>query len=186
MLIGLIGPEGAGKSLGATILAYHLRVPIVPFAAPLKDMILALGVDRKHVYGKPADKAAPLSIFCGKTARHAMQTLGTEWGRQCIGEDFWRNAWLARVEAGGIADDVRFANEAATIHDRGGLIVRVIRSEKDLDRVPQHASEDFAALPFDVQVINDACVTKFERKLKRAVDKALAARNVPAVAPNAA
>ncbi len=38
-------------------------------------------------------KAKPCSLLAGKTPRHAMQTLGTEWGRNCIGDGFWINLW---------------------------------------------------------------------------------------------
>lgn len=130
-------------------------------------MIASLCVDAKHLYGTPAEKAQCLPIFGGRSARHAMQTLGTEWGRECIGPDFWCRAWLATLPDAPavIADDVRFANEARAVLDRGGVIIRIIRSEYDLQRTPLHASEDFAALPFTFQIVNDKCPTILQRRL---------------------
>ena len=43
-------------------------------------------------------KEAPTPLFEGRTPRHAMQTLGTEWGRDRIGRDLRANAALARCE----------------------------------------------------------------------------------------
>lgn len=130
-------------------------------------MVESLGVDPKHLYGSPLEKEQPLPIFGGRTARHAMQTLGTEWGRNCIDSDFWIRAWLKSAPGmcAAIADDVRFVNEARAILERGGVMIRIIRSETDLQRVPRHASEDFAALPYTFQVVNDKCPTVLRNRL---------------------
>lgn len=174
MIIGICGPEGAGKSTAAKLLRAHLRGEIHPFAAPLKRMIAALGVDGAHLYGAPADKAAPLALFGGKSARDAMQTLGTEWGRQCIGHDFWRDAWAASLPAAPvvIADDVRFENEARAILDRGGVVIQLVRSLSDLQREPRHASEDFRRVPYTSRVINDKCPTILLQRLIESVQVA--------------
>lgn len=184
MLIGLCGPEGAGKSTAAKLIAGTYRLPVWPFAGPLKRMIEALGVDPRHLYGTPADKAEPLALFGGQTARHAMQTLGTEWGRQCIGSDFWVRAWLATVPAGGaIADDVRFPNEAEAVLNAGGVMVRVIRSPRDLLKSPRHPSEDFARLPYTFEVVNDKCPSILLDRLARGLaDFQGAASRVPVAA----
>lgn len=170
-LIGLCGPEGAGKSMAAKLLRVHTRGEIHPFAAPLKRMIEALGVDRKHLYGTPAEKAEPLPLFGGLTARHAMQTLGTEWGRRCIDGDFWVRTWFATMPFATvvIADDVRFENEARAILNEGGRVIQVIRDLDDLNRTPKHASEDFARVPFSVRVVNDKCPTILQRRLIEAL-----------------
>lgn len=158
--IGIIGPEGAGKTTAARILECVHGYQRVPFAAPLKRMIEALGVDPKHLYGTPADKAAPLAIFGGKSARHAMQTLGTEWGRVCIGDGFWGDAWEVEADKYSrvVADDVRFPNEAERMRRRGGIVICIVRGAADATRKPRHASEDFLAVPFDHVVVNDGTV----------------------------
>lgn len=146
-------------------------------------MLSALGVEHKALYGTPEDKAAPLDIFGGKSARFAMQRLGTEWGRS-ISPDIWVNAWRKRVETLSdalatpcfVADDLRFPNEAATIKALGGEVWCVVRSWDDFERVPHHASEDFAAIPHDRVILNDSSLGALEV----AVAKALKRRQVAA------
>ncbi|MGV1762806.1 deoxynucleotide monophosphate kinase family protein [Rhizobium rhizogenes] len=90
------------------------------FAGPLKAMLAgfyrACGLDDDEIHRKLEGdlKEEPCQHLCGKTPRHAMETLGTEWGRKLIGGNLWTNAWFAKVErtAGPVVvDDVRFVNE---------------------------------------------------------------------------
>ena len=129
MIIGFCGPIGAGKTLAAHRLIQHHGFARVRFADPLKSMLRALGLSAMQTDG--VDKETPCDLLGGRTPRHAMQTLGTEWGRQCIGPDLWVRAWARVVEQSRgvdiVADDVRFENEAVAIRARGGVIVRVVR-----------------------------------------------------------
>lgn len=171
-VIGLCGPEGAGKSTVAQLLVRSYGYVRIPFAKPLKDMLAALGVPDECLWGRPEDKAAPLDLLCGKSARQAMQWLGTEYGRNLIGEDLWTRAWqAATVKAmragavGVVSDDVRFANEVKAVAEFNGVVWCVIRSRKDFKRVPKHASEDFASLLRDSTLINNATVEGLGHKV---------------------
>ena len=102
-------------------------------------MILSLpGITPDHVETDLKDEAC--SVFNGKTTRHAMQTLGTEWGRNSIAPNIWLSLWKKRVKGLLLVtvDDCRFRNEAKTIRDLGGVIWEVARK----DRVYEgHSSE---------------------------------------------
>lgn len=172
MLIGLSGPLGAGKSLAAKLISIHYGLPIVPLAAPLKAMLETLGVPPANLYGTPAQKAEPLAMLGGKSAREAMQTLGTEWGRQCVSESLWRDAWLAKVGSRAIADDVRFADEAEMIRSRGGVVLCIVRNEDQFFATPEHASENFQDVPCDRLIINDKCPTILRERLIAAIESA--------------
>lgn len=146
-IIGLVGLRGVGKTTVANTIAERYRFDVMAFAATLKSMLIAAGVPFDSVYG--ADKAEPLEMLCGKTARWAMQSLGTEWGRNCIGEDLWANLWVERAKArlktfdGVVADDVRFQNEVGAIQSMGGVIIR-LRSKKREVLTDVHESERYA------------------------------------------
>jgi hypothetical protein len=83
-------------------------------------------------------KEAPTPLPYGPTLRHMMQTLGTEWGRNCIGPQFWSRLWSLRVlkllNAGAsvVCDDMRFPEELTVVQDLGGQTWRVTRPGHDL------------------------------------------------------
>ncbi|WP_271025265.1 deoxynucleotide monophosphate kinase [Rhizobium sp. RCAM05973] len=125
-VVAFTGLAGAGKSTAMRHLVERHGYRLVKFAGPLKDMMRAIGMTEDEIEG--GLKEQPSATLLGKTPRHAMQTLGTEWGRNCIGEDLWISLWRRRVEeavAGGnrvVVDDCRFPNEAKAIRTFGGKI----------------------------------------------------------------
>lgn len=147
-LLGITGLMGSGKTTAADVLigaGWHR----VKFAAPLKAMIEALyasaGLSASEIARKIEGdlKEVPCDILNGKTPRHAMQTLGTEWGRELIDSDLWLSIAAARIVqlmALGhrvVVDDVRFENEGALIQSLGGLVLELRRGQ----RSSGHASE---------------------------------------------
>lgn len=90
----------------------------------------ALGLTDREIEGDL--KEQPCALLSDKTPRFAMQTIGTEWGRDTIATDLWLRAWQAgldRVPAGVnvVVDDCRFPNEAEAVRAAGGIIVRIVR-----------------------------------------------------------
>ncbi len=121
---------------------------VLPLAGPLKSMLRTLGVPEVCLTGSLADKERSLDLLCGRTARHAMQSLGTEWGRECIHPELWLRAWKHAAKlyvASGtcpsliIVDDLRFDNEAAYLRGLGAIIVRLFRAGIHYEQ--GHASE---------------------------------------------
>ena len=131
-LLGLAGYKGSGKSVVAHHLVEEHGFVRLPLAAVLKDMLCTFGLTEAQVRGDEKE-IADHRILCGKTPRWAMQSLGTEWGRDCIGTDVWTQAWwmkaLPILDLGGsvVADDVRFGNEANMVVNKQGFIARVER-----------------------------------------------------------
>ena len=171
------GPEGGGKSTAAKMVVdAHMPgdATVIGFAEPIKHMMLSLGVPYKNLYGTQAEKEEPLDILCGKSARYAMQKLGTEWGRQMIGDDIWVNAWKARVKKAAehtvVADDLRFPNEVEAVKSFGGTTMVLTRDERDWDPDDKHhPSQQFYKLDFDYAVL-----AKDLRTLQQAIDDLLA------------
>jgi hypothetical protein len=97
---------------------------------PLKDMLRAIGLDEVYLGSL---KELPCPLLCGATPRHAMQALGSEWGRNLIHPDLWVTLWREKAYQSKapliVADDVRFANEAATVLALGGTLLRVRRHD---------------------------------------------------------
>jgi hypothetical protein len=66
-----------------------------------------------------------------------MRTLGTEWGRNCLGPEFWARLWAVRakrfldVGMSVVCDDMRFPEELAIVQGMGGQAWRVTRPGHD-------------------------------------------------------
>jgi hypothetical protein len=131
MLIGLCGAMKAGKSTAAEHLVEAHGFFRMRFAGPLKEMLKCLGLTQAEIDGDL--KETPCAKLGGKTPRHAMQTLGTEWGRNLIWGDLWTDALRRSVEVamacGGdvVIDDVRFPNEVKMIEELGGHVICIER-----------------------------------------------------------
>ena len=163
-LIGLCGSIGAGKSTVAKALVWQLGYWRVPFAAPLKSMMYAIGLEDEHLNGD--QKEQPLDLLCGKTPRQAMQWLGTEWGRNLIGEDFWVKAWERELTSPRIVtDDARFENEFEAIRRNGGVLIRVVRPGLTTSVFAGHSSETaWQNVTPDATLINDGTIEELETK----------------------
>jgi hypothetical protein len=142
-LVGLTGPAGAGKDSVADHLCAHYGFVRAAFADPIRNMLAQLledvGVDHA-VMTEQHLKEAPIPVLFDKSARNLMQTLGTEWGRTCIGPDVWvrvletSTGLMAGVPVHDriVVTDVRFANEAEMIKRYGGEMLAVRRCERHL------------------------------------------------------
>lgn len=155
-LVAFCGYMGSGKTFAADYLVDGLGYTRSKFAGPLKDMLRVMGLSESEIEGDL--KHTPSKLLCGRTPRWAMQTLGTEWGRDCIGEDIWGNLWEQRVtkllEVGMpvVVDDCRFENEARRIKKLGGLVIQLqTRNSASGDK---HPSENLPDNP-DVTIINE-------------------------------
>lgn len=180
MIVAFSGPKGAGKStamraVGPMSLAEFDAGTVgkagfvhVYFASVLKSMLAVIDpalLDHET-------KEVPSDILCGKTPRWAMQSLGTEWGRNCIGENLWVNAWARtadRVLNAGrfvVVDDLRFPNEYEAVKEREGIVIEVKRP--GFQRSTEHASEAWAP-PADHIVMNDGTPADLERAVREIV-----------------
>ena len=118
-LIGIAGQARSGKDTAARYLLNKLGGDwySASFADPMKEMLNTIGVDTGDSF-----KDLPVNQY-GVSTRHMLQTLGTEWGRNLIDEDFWIDVF-ANMNAYQcvIVPDVRFENEAELVRKHGFLI----------------------------------------------------------------
>lgn len=144
-IICLSGFKKSGKTTASNYLVVRYGYQRHALADPIKAMLAALGCDQEQLYG--GLKESPASILCGQTPRHAMQTLGTEWGRKYIADDFWLRRWYETRPSGlVVCDDVRFPNEAEWMRSVGAVVWRI---ERPGCQSSGHESESY-------QIIGDA------------------------------
>jgi hypothetical protein len=186
MIIGLAGLAGCGKSTVANLIGPRHELA---FADPMKRFCAEVfGFTREELYGPSAARETPSTRFTRPngeplTPRFALQTLGTEWGRNCD-PDVWVKAGIARAQKlevecdyslPVVITDVRFTNEAHALREAGGLVWR-IRRDADPNRaaVYAHASErEIWSAEFGAWVTHEVDNTGTLQDLERAVSAAL-------------
>lgn len=164
-VIGFTGLMGSGKNEAANaLIARGWRH--TAFAEPLKAMLRTM-----YRYARVSEdlitrklegdlKNQPCKVFGGKTPRYAMQTLGTEWGRDLITPTFWCDLWLNHLDTFGashvVVSDVRFFTEVDALRQVQGTLVRI---ERPGVLATGHASErDIQRLPADFELYNTGSI----------------------------
>lgn len=158
------------KSRGQNVLSLH-------FAQSLKDMLTIFGLTHAELYGEA--KEVPSPLLCGKTPRWAMQALGTEWGRDCIGEDIWVNHWkrkAAEFLKGPnnciLVEDLRFKNELAALKEVGAHTFRIVNPRISLTPEPHPSEVMIPHLDVNQTILNDGTMQQLSDAVQEAVGKA--------------
>jgi hypothetical protein len=165
-LIAFVGLRRSGKDTAAEALVND-GWKLLKFADGLKGMLRHylefVGADAIERMIEGDLKETPSKFLQGKSPRWAMQSLGTEWGRNLIGDNLWVDATISasRRYERVVISDCRFPNEAAAIKAAGGRIVRINRDGLTVD---SHPSEQLIeTLPFDFQIDNNSTVADLHR-----------------------
>jgi hypothetical protein len=171
MIIGIAGAAGSGKGTAAAVLKESGFVH-GKFANALKDMLRALlryrGVreDQLERFIEGDLKEVPTDYLSGKSPRVAMQTLGGEWGRDCMGQDFWVETEFDSKSGAKdlVFDDLRHDNEEEAILKHGGVVIQLIgRGGINSD----HESEQFVPKNPIAVIENTGTVEELREKVKQ-------------------
>lgn len=144
MILAFSGYARSGKDTAASVLVEEGGWKRLAFADVLRECVLALNPfvlsndsvvpqdwDAQHlqnvinVWGWDGYKKSPFS----DDIRRLLQRMGTEVGRNILGENIWVDATLNKMEEGQnyVITDCRFPNEAKAVEDRGGRVMRINR-----------------------------------------------------------
>jgi hypothetical protein len=159
-LIALYGPQQVGKTTAALSLIESCNFHKVSFADPLYRMMGAL-LELSVSDVRKLPKNQRMESLGGQTLRHALQTLGTQWGRSLLHKNLWldvaRDKILSHASQGQsvVVDDLRFQNEYDLLKELGCKFVRLKRQDNPEQCNSQHASEnDWADFVSHVEVVN--------------------------------
>jgi hypothetical protein len=182
-LIGLYSP--APRSGKTTVARYLIDAGFetISFAQPLKRMatvlLMELGLDHDTITNLLEHGKGDSIPGIKTNLRHILQTLGTEWGRDCIHPEIWLMCWersATRHLNNGfpvVCDDIRFPNEAALIRRLGGELWCITRP--NTERGTTHSSEgslDNYPL-FDRRILNDGTLLNLYDRVQSLITPAL-------------
>jgi hypothetical protein len=140
VLIGLYSSDmRSGKSTVASMLTERFFGLTQSFAGPFYGFITEIAAPflpggeaevRQWLSDERKDKA--LIPGLGVTLRSMLQTIGTNWGRDCVNAQLWtmlaeQKALKALKSYSVIFDDMRFPNEFAMIKRNSGKCIRIHR-----------------------------------------------------------
>ncbi len=171
MIIAISGKIGSGKSTVGDIFEREGFV-LDSFAKSVKDICCILfGYDRDTIEGstlnsriwrESIDKKHTNLLKRDFTPRDAMVLVGTEFGRNMVHPNIWVNTLFNRYDKNTnlLITDLRFPNEYEEIKKRGGIVIRINRSNENSSN---HISE--CALDnhnFDYVINNDGTLYDLE------------------------
>ena len=162
IIIGVMGFARSGKGTVADALVERHGFVRMKFADGLKNMMRGLGLSEREIEGDL--KELPCALLGGQTPRHAMITLGTEWGRDMICQDLWpliAEKKMAELSDWSVSrlvfDDCRYLNEVAMLRRHGGLIWRVHRPGTGPIRNHPSELEQLEVVP-DLNLVNNGTI----------------------------
>ena len=148
MIIGLSGHAQTGKDTIADYLVKNYGFTRVAFADPIREAVYKLN-PKINVYDM---NSVPLSTAVDRLgwetvkvqsedARWLLQRMGTEVGRELLGENVWVDKAMKKALQHDkvVITDVRYPNEVEAILSHSGAVWRVIKD--DTGAVNRHASE---------------------------------------------
>jgi hypothetical protein len=169
MIVGVSGYATAGKDSAADVLVAKAGFVKRSFADGLREVAYAsdpiVGFKRRWlVLTKPIhwqEAFHEIGYHEMKLAypevRRFLQLMGTEAGREILGDNVWVNAAMGSIAPGDdvVFADMRFPNEALAVERTRGITIRVDRP--GVEAINAHESE--TALddwPFDYRISNDS------------------------------
>lgn len=211
MIIGLVGLAGSGKDTVADMLQRFHGFRKVAFADPLKRIARDVyDFTDEQLWGPSEYRNAPdlrypreRSGLAGGDAflspRYALQTLGTEWGRDCYadtwvdmgiriarellnpngGKDYDAKLGVFKSTcpppSGVVFSDCRFVNEERKIKAAGGKVVRIVRPGAGLaGAAGLHKSEvEQLQIVADVEIVNAGTLDELRENVRGMVESIL-------------
>ena len=187
-LIGICGEIGSGKTTLATRLKTHKRYKEYSIAGPLKNIALNLGFKFEQVHGSQSQKLEP-NKYWNISAREFLQKFGTDLCRDILPNVIpnmnmgkYNSLWVRLMEiewdklyphfgsdsgyTGMVVSDVRFPDEAQSIQERGGIIIKIIRPiDKSGDEYKHSSETSINFIKPDKYIINDGSIDDLYQKI---------------------
>ena len=175
-IIGFLGKAGSGKSTAQQLLKNMLKsdkkVYLSNFAGTLKTICYSIFKHkfmRSSFFGGQTDKLKINQSYYNLCGRKILQIVGTDVIRQLYGSNFWIDCCYNKIPDDieiVILGDVRFSNEADSVKQRNGIIIKIDAPKSN--NIISHISEDIDDINHDYLIYNDRV---YIYKLKNDIEK---------------
>jgi hypothetical protein len=168
-LIGILGRSRSGKDTVANIITdiYPENYTIQRFAQPIKNAL-------REIYEFTPeqledDQKEVIDFRYNITPRQAMQEMTTHYLNK-HGAGFFSDKVFAKFDnnipsgRGIIIPDVRYAHDIHQIRSRGGIVIKVIRSDMTLKHLVENHIIDLSG---DYEIINDATIQSLKDTVRK-------------------
>ena len=173
MLIGISGKAGAGKDTLGKYLCDEYRCVHYYFAKPLKEGAKVMF----NLSDEQIENKEKVIEPWGMSPRKIYQLLGTEVGRG-IDVNVWvKNAEMfVRQNAGFtvVVTDVRFSNEAFWIHNRGGIVINIVRDKDDIEENKHSSEGGLKSSDIDLTIYNNGTIEDMCNEVTYMIQKGIA------------
>lgn len=199
-IIGLSGYARSGKDEAAKVLVEEYGFTRVAFADKLRETLYALnplvavevedyevnvGIEEEIIRGGHSEEEVYLvdviaqfgwdgykESYYGTEIRRLLQRMGTEVGRDILGENIWVDSTFHNLSYDSkiVITDCRFVNEAKAVLNRGGKMWRVER--EGVGPVNDHPSEiGLDNWNFDVKLHNSGSLKAYHGLVRSAYQR---------------
>jgi len=199
VIIGLNGVSEVGKDEVGRILRMKYNAVTFALADKVREFALAVDpwvpidpyvdVDAKHARGqfvrlsKLVQEVGWDAAKKNKEVRRLLQRIGTEGGRNVVGEKVWiklieeeirtAKTYKKNMNVPIVITDVRFLNEADWIRSRDGIVIRVTRP--GYGPVNDHVSDNVTDTSlWDYVLPNDGTLEQLELRVVREIGPLMA------------
>lgn len=155
-LIGFAGRKSSGKGSAALVLTEEYSFIEMNFAGPLKLGVASMfGWSHQSMYDPELKEVVDPDL--GFSRRQAMQSIGTEAVRNCLGKNTWVKLMRTRITCWRpcciVIADIRMENEAAMVRDMDGLVVHCLRPNSNTEDL--HETERGPVIMAEDLVVNN-------------------------------
>jgi hypothetical protein len=172
-IIGISGKFGTGKdTVAESIIRRNPEYELCPFAENVKHIVsIITGTTISEQYTRSGKAKIPVGMpfTIGKYQQIVGQGM-----RDLISPDVWVNATLLKSAEYKIIPDVRYPSEVKSIEEHGGIVIRLLRENLDLQdgRDPNHTSETaLDGYVFDYVVENDSSIEDLNGQISKILSK---------------
>jgi hypothetical protein len=180
IIIGITGNIGSGKTTISDYLEVDYAFKQYSFADPIKNMAVSFGFKYHEVFGTQEQKLE-INEHWGVSGRHFLQKLGTDIFRDIVPKVIpdlnlggsgspWIRAFeinmLDQKEKTNIViGDIRFIDEAKSIRDMGGYIIKIEQLVPDNDTEKHSSEKDIDNIQADFIIYNTGTLDSLYGKI---------------------